>query len=93
MPKPKEEQQPKKEEHLRIFWKNLNILEEEKSSFKPSPSKKESTNKEKKHLQRKTHRKEKSTNKGKVKRKEKHKPRSKNHQDAARSARSLSPSV
>ena len=50
-------------------------------------------NKEKKHQQRKTNKKEKSTNKGKVKRKEKYKPRSKNHQDAARSATSLSPSV
>ena len=46
MPKPKEEQQPKKEEHLGKFWKDLNILEEGES-FKPSPSKK------RKHKQRK----------------------------------------
>ena len=45
MLKPKEEQQPKKEEHLGIFCKNLNILEEGESSFKPSPTKKRSINK------------------------------------------------
>ena len=63
--KPKEEQQPKKEEHLGIFGKNLDIFVEGNPLSSQAHQRKESTNKEKKHLQRKTHRKEKSTNKGK----------------------------
>ena len=59
MLKPKEEQQPKKEEHLGIFWKNLDILGEGESSFKPSTSKKKKAQTKKrsiykgKHIERK----------------------------------------